>query len=179
MIDPALAVVAAYMSAMRKAFNPNDAEFPPTGGGTTNVRFFAGDAPALAAFEAHAEGTNCAEPFVWVRVTGRYRSTPRAFPKAADDTEPGCGAMRVVGIEVGVGRCSVTVQEQPTWQEYDDEADRALEDSYRIELALCIAATVLRGQLHTVATDIIRPYGPEGGVIAWLGTAAVDLLEEP
>lgn len=175
-IDPALAVVAAYLDAMRKAFNPNDAEFPPTGGGTTNVRFFAGDGPALAAFEAHAEGTDCAEPFVWVRVMRRYRS--KVFPSPVLDQEQGCGTARVVAIEVGVARCSVTVQETPTWEAYDAEADMSLEDSYRVEIALCLAATALRGAGHSVATDIINPYGPEGGVIAWVGTAYADLLPE-
>lgn len=176
-VDPALEVVAAYLAALRMAFNPDDSIAPPSYGGTKDVRFFAGDAPALAAFEAHAGGggENCGEPFVWVRLMRRYRS--KVFPAAVLDMEPGCGTMRVVAVEVGVGRCAV-VDMQPTWDQYDSEADRSLEDSYRIELALCVAARQLRDNEHRVATDTINPYGPEGGVIAWIGTAYVDLLEE-
>lgn len=176
-VDPAHAVVAVFIDALRRAFNPDDAVSPPSGGGTRNIRFFAGDAPALAAFDAHVQGDNCGEPFVWVRVVRRYRSDPDKFPAPMVDTAAGCVSMRVVAVEIGVARCAV-VDLQPTWEQYDTEADTLLEDSYRIELALCIAARRLRDYEHTVGTDTIEPYGPEGGVIAQMAKAYVDLVEE-
>lgn len=175
-VDPAHAVVVAFIAALKLAFNPDDPVAPPAGGGTKDVRFFAGDAPALAAFDAHAggNGENCGEPFVWVRVMRRYRS--KVFPAPIVDSAAGCGTARVVAIEVGIGRCAVA-DAQPTWEQYDTEADVSLDDSFRIEIALCLAATALRKETLRVATDTISPYGPEGGVIAWTATAYVELEE--
>ena len=71
-----------------------------------------------------------------------------------------------VAIEVGVGRCAV-MDEQPTWAQYDAEFDTSLEDSWRIELAVCRAAKLLEADTYTAATDEILQYGPEGGIICW------------
>lgn len=83
--------------------------------------------------------------------------------KAAD-------VVRGVAVEVGVARCS-DMSAKPKWSVLEREAEISLDDSWRIETALCIAATALKADDHAVATDTIAPLGPEGGLIAWTGMA--------
>lgn len=169
--DPAEAVVNAFITALLQVYDP-ESECPALGGGTTDVRFFAGDGPALATFDAHtSSGKNCGVPFVWVRVARRYRT--KNFPAPVLDEDPACGTRKVLAIEVGVARCAV-VELQPTWAKYAAEAEVSLDDSWRIEGALCVAGGILRKAGHTVAVDTINPYGPEGGIIAWFANAYID-----
>lgn len=167
--DPASGVVNAFIDALRVVFNP-DQVCPPDGGGTTTVRFFAAEGPPIEVWNAHNNG--CREPFVWVRVVTRYRSL--SFPSPAVDSNS-CGLPRVVVIEVGIARCSVT-GDRVKWTEYAREAEISLDDSWRIEQALCVAATALRDKEFTaVGTDSITPYGPEGGIYAWSALAYVQI----
>lgn len=171
-VDPASEIVNAFIRAMKLAFRPDDPYCPPTGGGNTEVRFFAGMAPPTDAWDAHSDGgEGCDEPFLWVRLMRRYRSNN--FPAPSASTEA-CSAPVVVAVEVGVGRCAVTDAE-PTWEQYAREAEVSLDDSWRIELALCSAAGILRAQSRTVGIDTIEPYGPEGGIIGHTGAAYVQL----
>lgn len=171
--DPAIEVVNAYITAMKQAFNPKDVNQPPLGGGSENVRFFAGEGPALAAFDAHTSGgSKCKEPFLWVRLARRYFYRPGQFPAPIVLVDEACyKGLRAVAIEVGVGRCSVAVKEKPSWTEYAHEAEVSMDDSWRIGLALCMAADALRSTKRNVGTDSINPYGPDGGIIAQVGTA--------
>ncbi|AER48647.1 hypothetical protein SEA_BOYLE_25 [Mycobacterium phage Boyle] len=176
--DPAISAVNAFVAALKLAFSPDDKVQPPLGGGTKNVRFFAGDGPALAAFDAHVgvSGDNCAEPFAWVRLARRYYFRPGAFPAPVVDTSEKCAdTMAAAAIEIGVARCTVTAQATPTFEQYAHEAEVSLDDSWRISLALCTAAKMLRTPKRNVGLDTITPYGPEGGVIAWVGQAFVQL----
>lgn len=170
--DAAHEVVNTVMAAVREAFDPAS-EFPPVGGGSTTVRFFGGDGLPIEAWDAHADGTDCGDPFLWVRLARRYRTT--AFPTPSLAPSP-CGSPVALVIEVGVGRCAV-VGAQPTWEDYETEAEISLDDSWRVELALCRAASVLTSSLRAdnTAIDAVVPYGPEGGVIAWLGSLYVQL----
>ncbi|UJE15675.1 hypothetical protein SEA_LIGMA_20 [Gordonia phage Ligma] len=172
--DPTDAVIAAFTTAMREAFAP-DSECPPIGGGTTDVRLFAGDGIPLAAWNAHADGEGCDHPFLWVRLTRRYRT--QQFPTPVIDTSP-CTYPRVVAVEVGVGRCAV-VDLQPSWEDYDREAQTSIDDGWRIELALCRARALLTKGSPPIssafATDAITPYGPEGGVVAMTGIGYVQI----
>lgn len=177
-VDPAIEVIDTFTTAMLHAFRPDDAVFPPVGGGSTDVRFFAGDGPALAAFDFHTgkSGGNCKTPFLWVRLARRYHFRPGAFPAPIVDTSEKCAnAARAVNVEVGVGRCSVAAKERPTWDEYAAEGEISLDDSWRIGLALCMAAEALRTPKRNVGIDTVNPYGPEGGIIAWVGSAYVQL----
>lgn len=171
--DPLDDIVAAFTQAMREAFNPDDAVQPPLGGGSTEVHLFAGDGIPLATWNAHAEGDGCDNPFLWVRVMRRYRTVQ--FPTPVIDITA-CETPRAVAIEIGVGRCAV-VDLEPTWEDYDREALISLDDGWRIELALCRARDlVTRGnpQLgQAFGTDVITPYGPEGGVVAMTGIGYV------
>lgn len=172
--DPALDVVNAYSLAMREAFSP-DGRCPPPTGGSNDVRFLAGEGPALVAFDLHTRNGQCKEPFLWVRVARRYRTDKaRITLTPVLDTGAHCGALpRVVAIEVGVARCSVAVNEKARWDDYEMEAQRGLDDSWRLELALCRAASRLRVTRNEVASDVINPVGPDGGIVAWVATAYV------
>lgn len=163
MTDPAAHVVATVMQSMSEAFTVPPADPTP-------VRFFAGDGPALAAWDSHAS-QSCDIPFLWVLAQRRYRS--QTFPAPTIDTTP-CGLSRVIQLQVGVGRC-VDVSELPSWDTYLAEATRSLGDSYRIELALCRAAKLLTADGIEVGTDTLLPYGPEGGVVAWTGVIYASL----
>lgn len=167
--DPASGIIDAFTVALREVFDPAS-DCPPDGGGSTDVRFFAGDGAPLAAWDAHASGKHgCNAPFLWVRAMRRFRSL--SFPAPTIATYP-CDLPRVLAVEIGVGRCAV-VDQQPSWSDYAVEAEVSLDDSWRVELALCRAAGALRAAGYAVGTDTIAPYGPDGGVVAWTAVAYV------
>lgn len=169
--DPASEVVNAFIDALKRLFDPGQ-PCPPDGGGTENVRFFAAEGPPIEVWNAHNAGSGqCKEPFVWVRLVTRYRSENFPTPTVAKQS---CDLPVVVVLEIGVARCSV-VDERARWSAYAKEAEVSLDDSWRIELALCTAAKALRADNHAVGTDSITPYGPEGGVYAWSALAYVQL----
>jgi len=171
-VDPASEIVTVFIAAMRGYFAP-DSECPPDGGGTTAVRFFAGDG-ALPAWEPH--GSGCDAPFLWVRAARRYRSKASKFPAAHVGDGP-CGeadVIRVLAVEIGVGRCT-SMTDTPNWDTLADEAEISLDDSWRIEQALCWATKKLRQPNRAVATDTVEPFGPEGGIVAWTGMAFVQI----
>lgn len=163
--DPAMEVIEAVIATMGEMFR-GDAACPPKVGGTDSIRFFAGDGAPLAAWDSHVS-QGCDEPFVWVRAMRRYRS--RAFPAPTVDAGP-CDLPKVIAVEVGVGWCAV-IDQEPRWSDYEREALLSMDAAWRIEEALCAAATVLRrgASQRMVGTDTLAPYGPEGGVIAWTG----------
>lgn len=166
--DPASEIVSIYMAALGEAFAPNS-DCPPLGGGSTTVRFFGGDAIPMAAWDAHSQAEDCATPFLWVRVLRRFRT--KQFPTPASSIES-CGLPRVIALEVGVGRCAV-IDMEPDWQAYANEAEVSLDDSWRIELALCRAASKTVTLGYPAGIGEVAPYGPEGGVVAWTGDAYV------
>lgn len=163
-------IINKTICALKEAFSPNASD-PVLGGGTDRVRVFAGEAAPLSAVDMHLgdDGCGCGEqPFIWVRLMRRYRT--QAFP--TPDLSDNCGAQRAVAIEVGVARCAAVFEESCSWTSYESEAEISIDDSARIELALCRAATLMRAShcSDSVAIDAVVPYGPEGGVIAWVGT---------
>lgn len=162
--DPAAEVVATVIESLRAWFSPAAPAEPP------EVRFFAGDGPAMAAWDSHAS-QGCEQPFLWVLAQRRYHS--HTFPAPTIDTNP-CGLSRVISLQIGVGRC-VNVDEIPQWETYAAEAARSLDDSWRIEQALCHASKQLVTDGAQVGVDTLLPYGPEGGVVAWTGVIYVSL----
>lgn len=166
--DGASEVINAFITALRKAFDPGSS-CPPDGGGTRNVRFIASDGAPQAAWDSHsANGDGCGEPFVWVRVARRYRS--QRFPEPVININP-CDLPRVIAVEVGVARCAL-MELQPSWEDYAAEAEVSLDDSWRLESALCAATGALKKD-HLVGTDIMMPFGPDGGVLGWSAQAYV------
>lgn len=169
-VDGAECIVNETMNALRDVFRPDSAQ-PPLGGGTERVRLFAGEATPLSAFDAHINGCDdckAAEPFVWVRVARRYRSAQFPQQYVGDD---GCDKPRVLALELGVARCAAVFDEDCDWSAYESEAEVSLDDSWRVELALCRARNRMKSAhcSDQVASDAVVPVGPEGGVIAWVG----------
>src|SRR5699024_9749725 len=166
--DPAEAPIRDVIAAMRQAFTPDSSQ-PPIGGGSNDVRLFAGDAVPLSAWNAHTDsGEDCAEPFLWVRLVARFRTDTLPTPIVTGES---CDKPVGITVEVGVGRCAVATLE-PSWEDYAREAEVSLDDSWRVELALCRARSMVltQGDAIAAALDSIVPVGPEGGVIAWTGT---------
>lgn len=165
--DPALAITDALAAALTDSFTGT--QCPPLVGNVEAVRFFAGDGAPLAAWDSHTSNAGCDAPFVWVRATSRYRS--REFPAPTIDMNPCGDTTRVLAVEIGVGWCAV-IDQEPTWDQYAEEAATAMDAAWRMEMALCRASADLRlnDEGRLVGTDTLVPYGPEGGVIAWTGT---------
>jgi hypothetical protein len=169
--DPAREVIEAVGAALKVAF-PVTGEHQPEGGGSDLVRFMAGDTLPLAAWNAHTAG-GCGDPLLWVRLMRRYRS--KDFPAPSIEASS-CGRPVALAIEVGVARCAV-MDPEPHWDDYQREAIVSLDDSWRIEMALCHAAGCLKRDKNlNASTDTIVPFGPEGGVIAWSGVLYVHLI---
>lgn len=166
-VDPVSDVINTMLSALRDAFDPagpcpSDAKETPT------VRFFVADVAPTEAWNAHTNSVGCSEPFLWVRAVRRYRS--QQFPAPTVNVNP-CSLHRVIVLEVGVARCAV-VDPEPSWDEYAIEAEASLDDSFRLEKALCRSLNSLK-QDHQVGSDAIVPFGPEGGVIGWTTQAYI------
>lgn len=171
-VDGASCILNGVICALREAFT-SESSYPPIGGGTDRVRVFAGEAAPLSAVDMHINECGCGnDPFIWVRLMRRYRT--RTFPQPYVGEDP-CGSPTAVAIEVGVARCAAMYEEGCDWTAYEAEAEVSLDDSWRIDLALCRAAATLKksGCSDAVAMDAVVPYGPEGGVIAWTGTLYV------
>ena len=160
-VDPALDVIGAVTVALWDEFNPagpcpTDSKVPPT------VRFFAADGAPLEAWSAHSQSAGCDEPFLWVRVVRRYRSERFPEPTVVIDQ---CKTMRVLALEVGIARCAL-MDAAPSWEDYDAEARLSLDDSRRIEKALCAVVEALKLD-HRAGYDSILPFGPEGDALGW------------
>lgn len=166
--DPAECIINAVVTAMREAFTA-DSSAPPLGGGSDRVRFFAGDSAPLDFFDAHLNDPDCGceKPFIWVRLMRRYRS--QTFPAPWVGEAP-CDQPHVVAVEIGVGRCSSMLTTECDWSAYEAEAEVSMDDSNRIEIALCRARQLMQRTKcsDAVAFDAVVPYGPVGGVLAWV-----------
>lgn len=169
--EAAHSAIVLTMNALREVFSPASLD-PPLGGGTDQVWFFAGDGTPLAAFDAFSQGCDCAQPFVWARLVRRYRSETFPAPFVGPTA---CQLPVVLQIEIGAARCALVGDVELS--AYEDEAEISLDDSWRIELALCrIVGRIKQGDCgEQAATDMVVPYGPEGGVRAWTGTAYIQL----
>lgn len=174
--DGARCVLLTTAEKVARAFDPHQPDTsplqgPPHGaGGAGAVRLFAGDAPPLDAFNAHTGECGCDAPFLWVRLVRRYRTSD--FPAPA--VGAGCGADPAVTVEAGVARCAALGAE-PAWQEWEEEAAAALDDSWRLETAMCWAAAALARCGMDAAQDETVPHGPDGGAAGWVATMHVRL----
>lgn len=180
--DPAECVINHLISGLLASFDATS-EIPPLGGGALIARFFAGDQIPLAAFVAHRDelegnDTNCTEgccqPFLWVRLLRRYRTTD--FPNPI--VTPGCNVTRALAVEIGAARCSVP-EATPTMDAWGDEAEVNRDDGWRLDIALCMGLTAAINDqdcaAEVFAIEQVIPYGPDGGVIGVVGTAFVQI----
>jgi hypothetical protein len=157
--DPALPAIEIVTDTMADVFD----SVLSSGETATEVRLFAGEAPATAAWDAHSEGVGCDVPFVWVRVTRRYRT--KVLPNS-EATSNACDLPRAIDLELGVARCAV-VDQQPTWEDYQQEFEYSLSDSGLLLRAQHIAQCRLRGDTYIAAGAELYPFGPIGGIIGW------------
>lgn len=164
-----LGAVSAAQTALLSAFNPDDAICPPDGGGSKVCRVVAGDAIALEMWDAHARGSKCAEPFLWVRVRRRFRS--ERFPTPTVDIND-CTLPEVAELEFGIGRCT-RITEIVDWKQQAVESVVAMDDSWRLGLAACAFRNARSG--GDVGIGTTNPYGPEGGVVGWIATIFASL----
>jgi hypothetical protein len=158
-VDPAEEFITVTMTAMRTLFDPSKT-CPPEGGGTTVVHFVGGEGPFWDPLVG--DGDQCDEPFLWVRLAGRYRTT--AFPEADLVVNP-CGGTIVVQLEVGVGRCAQWSLEATTdWTESDKYAEIVRDDSWRLDRVMCGLYGEIKNKAQ-LAVEPIMSQGPEGGGI--------------
>ena len=108
-----LDAIATAQSSLLAAFNPDDSVRPPLGGGSKICRVVQGRSVALELWDAHAVGTQCKQPFLWVRVRRQFRS--QKFPSPIIDITP-CTLPLVAELEVGVGRCTM-ITETVNWDQ--------------------------------------------------------------
>ena len=165
MADQAIVALGLVAEQMRCVFSEAQTT-PPLGGGTEHVRFFAGEGMPAVAWAGHLSSCGCEGPLLWMRVVRRFRTSelPDERPGTRDT---GCPEPMAITIETGVMRCAV-MDAEPTWEQWDHEAQVQLDDSFRLDRALVRAADKIE---QTVAYSTLvaagEPYGPEGGVIAW------------
>lgn len=173
--DPVDCAIDLTVRALRECFAPDSTD-PPIGGGSADVRLFAGEGTPTAAVDVHMSETDCAvTPFLWVRLVRRYRTLADVARPYVGDTS--CAAPPAVTLEIGVARCAVVSADGVDWDALAAEAEIGIDDSARIALAQCRAATLMRaeGCSEGVGLDVVTPYGPEGGVIAWLAMLHIRL----
>ena len=170
--DASQEFVTELINVVRAVYRP-DSEYPPVGGGTTAVHFVSGEGPSwdpmLGRYGDEQDQTDCPDPFLWVRLITRYRST--SFPEAA--VADGCDGIPVLVMEVGVGRC-VNIDPEVDWSVIAKEAEWGLDDAYRLDKIAC----VLKGYLANralVAAEPATPEGPDGGGIVWSTTVYIGI----
>lgn len=161
--DPVSAFIDAATNSLRAVFTP-ESICPPLGGGSDIVRFFAGEAAPLAAFQSFG----CSEPFLWVRLVNRFRS--KDFPTPL--TSASCSSRPVAAIEIGAARCA-PIDRRIDFDKLATQAETSLDDSWRIERALCLIAGEVKNTALNVGSDTVDPYGPDGGVTAWTGVSYI------
>lgn len=169
--DPAQCALHDVVCALMDVFGP-EVSVVPMGGACSEVHVFAGDALPIAAWNTYVDD-GCTSGFLWVRLVRRYRTQNFPAPAVVDNT---CGLSEVLTVEMGIARCAL-MDEAPTPQQYDEEAAISLDDSWRLSLAQCRAAALLKESECGLSTalDIVSPFGPEGGVIAWVATIHIQV----
>ncbi|MGW5147530.1 hypothetical protein [Rhodococcus koreensis] len=167
--DPAPKVIGLIAASVHEFFKP-DQDLPPTGGGTDDINLMAGEAAIPPVWIDDHGCSDCTEPYIWVRISGRFRTT--VFPAPADRAN--CGTRRAMTVEVGIARCA-PFDRAPEPDKLEQQAMVQWDDAHRLDLALCKA--MQRAEAVQAATDSTigagEPYGPEGLLIAWLQTVTV------
>lgn len=167
--DPVSDLVNDAIAALSYVYDPTIVCPPPDLTEIPPIRFFAGEAAPSSAFDAITNNPGCDVPFIWVRLSSRYKS--RVFPTPATGSVD-CDLLNVAALEVGVAWCAITEQ-YPTVQQYATEAETSLDHSWRLEKALCKLMKIAGAKNRLVSIDTIAPYGPEGGILAWSTTAFI------
>lgn len=172
--DTAVTVIGLAVTRMRAFFAP-DSALPPLGGGTDTVHILAGDAVIAPEWVASNDGS-CAKcgPYLWVRLVRRWRSGQSQNQTASAAVIGKCNTRRGITIEAGIARCHPY---EATPEELEQIALVQLDDSWRIDNALCAAMT--DAEAANAATDTGlgpgEPFGPEGLLLLWTQVAYAQL----
>jgi hypothetical protein len=171
--DPSFAIITDTLAVVRAVMRP-DSDYPPVGGGTTQVQLVTGEGPAwdplAGRYGEEGDDAQCPNPFVWVRLVSRYRSTN--FPEAT--VIAGCGGVAVLALEIGIGRC-VSIEADVDWTVIANEAEWGLDDAFRLDKIACVLVGYLKDRAM-VAYEPAVPEGPEGGGIVWSITVYVGIV---
>lgn len=160
--DPASDIITKTIAALRDMFDPG-LECPPIGGGWETgdsagaVMFVPGEGPGWDPIATQSADGGCDTPFLWVRLVTRFRTV--SFPEHTPMTPP-CGGVQCIVLELGVGRC-VDMSPEADWATAATEAEIAVDDSWRLDRAMCLAAGRIKNGIF--AFDPVNPLGPEGG----------------
>lgn len=173
-IDPAEFVITSAVTALKALYDP-DSPCPPEGGGTKDIKVVSGEGPMWdPILQMNENDGECGDPFVWVRLVMRARTTN--FPEP--DLGVNCLGDPLIVVEFGVGRCSPdSLQPVPDYREIAKEAEIGRDDSWRLDKLVC----AMRGTLkdgYMVAAEPILPQGPEGGGIVWSTTLYVAIITD-
>lgn len=154
---------------------PTAPAVPPLGGGTETVWQLAGDyiaPPPWVGIGEDDEPVDLAgcDPYLWVRLAGRWRQGQSQNMTASAATIPKCGQARGITIEAGIARC---YPNDGTPEELRHHALVLADDSWRIDLALCAAMAAAEANQVAKETGIGvgAPIGPEGLVLTWAQAA--------
>lgn len=146
----------------------------PLGGGTEVVWQLAGDViappPWVGIGEDDEVDPNECDPYLWVRLSQRWRQGQSQNMTASSAVIPKCGQARGITIEAGIARC------YPFDGTPEELAQRSLvlaDDSWRIDLALCAAMKDAEDNAVAKETGIGtgNPIGPDALVLTWVQSA--------
>lgn len=168
MPNRAVTIVGLVADQLKLYFDP-ELSVPPLGGGTDTVHILAGDTVSPPWLEGD-DGCDGCGPYLWVRLVKRWRTED--FPSISQISM--CTTAQAVTVEAGIARC------YPYDPDEDDQTTAAmvqLDDSYRLDAALCAAmrAAEDKGIAVNTALGAGDPYGPNGLLIAWTQQAHAQL----
>lgn len=115
---------------------------------------------------------------VWVNVLRRFPTTGEGFPNEVPHIGDSCGRLNAVTIQLGVARCSASMDDEGMVDAADMEHDALvlLDDAARIDSVMCRMAKRLTGGDEEVVAAYAfhggEPVGPEGGIVSWVQTAS-------
>lgn len=172
---PALTeVIAGQLRVVFDPLGPN----PPLCKGTCvpPIRRLAGDSIALdSLFDSDGVCGGCGSAFLWIRIVRRFHTI--AFPQETQDSK--CSSTLAVIVEAGIARCVDvgSAQEPPKPENQEQEFLCLSDDAFRIDKALCRAASIAERDGITLAHVLGggEGQGPQGGAVTWYQTATFQL----
>jgi hypothetical protein len=174
--NKAVALMGLVEAKLLEFFDPDPVPpvVPPLGGGTTTVWHLSGDVIAPPPWVIGEDGTcetcdGCG-PYLWMRLAQRWRQGQSQNMTASAAVIPKCGQARGVTIEVGIARCH-PLDGDP--EVYQNKGLVLLDDSWRLDLALCAALKEAERLDIAKETGVGTgsPEGPEGMVLTWAQSA--------
>lgn len=159
--DPGDDIITAVITTFKSMYDVG-LDCPPVGGALSDtgvVHFLPGDAALWDPLVG--EGDGCDDPFLWVRLMSRFRTSHFPEPEVLNT----CTGVDVLHLELGVGRC-VNIDPGIDYTILATEAEWGLDDSWRLDRTICLLRGVLQKDVM-IASEPITPSGPDGGGLVW------------